>query len=142
METSSASFLNYVEGIPLHARMTAILILAERNIGKLIRKYLDREALHVVHAEELQEVESLAFETPPAIVVVDQSHLGEGVAGAMEALHVRFAAARFIVLCSMEQTEFCDSLAHRLAAIDITRLLKPIKLSELSRLLRDAESES
>lgn len=122
--------------------MTAILILAERNIGKLIRKYLDREALHVVHAEELQEVASLVFETPPAIVVIDQSHLGEGVTGAMEVLHGRFASARFIVLCSMEQTEFCEHLEQRLASVDITRLFKPIKLSELSRLLRETESEA
>ena len=121
--------------------MTDILILAERNIGKLIRKYLDREPLHVVHAEELAEVEQMRFASPPSIVLVDQSHLGDALAGAMEALHMRFAEARFIVLCSMEQTEFCESLARSLAGIDVTRLHKPIKLSELSALLRGEESE-
>jgi DNA-binding NtrC family response regulator len=121
--------------------MTDILILAERNIGKLIRKYLDREPLHVVHAEELSEVAQMTFTAAPAIVVVDQSHLGESLAGAMEALHGRFADARFIVLCSMEQTEFCESLVRSLAGVDVTRLHKPIKLSELSALLRGSDSE-
>lgn len=121
--------------------MTDILILAERNIGKLIRKYLDREPLHVVHAEELGELEQMGFAVSPSVVVIDQSHLGEALAGAMEALHARFSGARFVVLCSMEQTEFCESLARSLVGVDVTRLHKPIKLSELSVLLRGSASE-
>ncbi len=122
--------------------MTDILILAERNIGKLIRKYLDREPLHVVHAEDMQELDAVTSGVMPGIVVVDQSHVGEGLTDVMAALATRFTAVRFIVLCSMEQTEYCEDLQRSFPGTSVTRLFKPIKLSALSSLIRDTEANT
>ncbi|MBL0174756.1 MAG: hypothetical protein IPP94_05745 [Ignavibacteria bacterium] len=115
--------------------MPNVLIIADHTTGKLIQKYLMREQLSV---DQYSDTNFEAFpEGRYDIVVLDASRCPREVHAFLDAAQLRTRCTSFVLLRSMED-EVPDALHVDAAArYSVVMTAKPIKLSELARLVRD-----
>jgi DNA-binding response OmpR family regulator len=114
--------------------MPNVLIIADHTTGKLIQKYLMREQYSV---DQYSDTNFEAFpEGRYDVVVLDASRCPKEMHTFLDATQRRTHCTSFVLLRSMEQL-LPDALRDDAAAqYSVVMSAKPIKLSELARLVR------
>ena len=111
--------------------MPEISIVADIMTGKLIQKYLNRTSVIV---ESLPADASQAGE-PVSLTIVDVSGLSGTITSVLSRMNASTGCTRYILITSMENPLLNEELASISERWSVATIAKPIKLSELKRIV-------
>lgn len=111
--------------------MPDIAILADLTTGKLIQKYLNRPSVEVAPYSSETSM-SLA---PVSLYIIDVSGLHEEIGTVIPRLSASSGCERYILITSMDNPMMNNELGFLLDRWAVHTIAKPIKLSELKRIV-------
>lgn len=117
--------------------MPKITILADITTGKLIQKYLNRDIGSVVcHQPDTENAKE-----PVSLYIIDVAGMREDIGTAISRLNDSTGCSQYILITSMENPVLNGELGPLRERYAVSLIAKPIKLSELKRLVAEVMDE-